>query len=54
MLLSNSDPKNTDSGDDFFDALYRHFRIERISAGRAINAKGESRGQISELLISSY
>ncbi len=54
VLLSNSDPKNTDSGDDFFDALYRHFRIERISAGRAINAKGESRGQISELLISSY
>ena len=51
VLLSNSDPKNTNSRDDFFDALYRHFRIERISAGRAINAKGESRGQISELLL---
>lgn len=54
VLLSNSDPKNTDPKDDFFDALYRRFHIHRIPLGRAINAKGGGRGQISELLISSY
>ena len=51
LLLSNSDPKNADPDDDFFDALYQGFSIYRIPVGRAINAKGSSRGQVSELLI---
>lgn len=51
LLLSNSDPKNTDPNDDFFDALYQDFTIYRIPVGRAINAKGGERGQVSELLI---
>ena len=32
MLLSNSDPKNTNSDDDFFDNLYNDYVISRIDA----------------------
>ncbi|MCL1830748.1 MAG: DNA adenine methylase, partial [Oscillospiraceae bacterium] len=52
MLLSNSDPKNTNIDDDFFDRLYSKHDIDRISAARAINSVGSSRKKISELLIS--
>ncbi len=51
VLLSNSDPKNTNGEDDFFDSLYSSFRIERVKASRMINSKGSSRGAINELLI---
>jgi DNA adenine methylase len=53
FVASNSDPKNADANDDFFDRLYSRHRVERIFAGRAINSKGASRGKISELLISN-
>lgn len=51
VMLSNSDPKNTDENDEFFDDLYKEFYIERVSAGRMINSKGTGRGKISELVI---
>jgi len=51
IIASNSDPKNTDENDDFFDKLYSKYRIMRINANRAINSIGDSRGKISELLI---
>ncbi len=51
VLLSNSDPKNTNADDEFFDELYSGFRIERVSANRAINSDTGSRGRITELLI---
>ncbi len=54
VLLSNSDPKNTDTDDNFFDDLYKDFSIERVSASRMINSKGTGRGAVSELLISSF
>ena len=53
MLASNSDPKNTDVSDTFFDDLYAAFRIERVSAARMINADAKKRGAVSELLISN-
>ena len=53
VLLSNSDPKNMNTQDDFFEELYEGFNIARVSARRAINSKAESRGKISELLISN-
>ena len=53
-MLSNSDPKNTDLNDDFFDDLYKPFNIKLVSASRAINSKGSKRGSISELLITNY
>ncbi|MBS3030340.1 MAG: hypothetical protein HCA25_25780 [Dolichospermum sp. DET50] len=37
MLLSNSDPKNQDIEDDFFETAYAGYRIERVKASRSIN-----------------
>lgn len=54
LMLSNSDPKNENPDDNFFDNLYKGFKIERVQANRAINSNGTKRGQISELLITNY
>ena len=54
ILASNSDPKNADETDCFFDDLYSDYNIDRIGAKRMINSKGNSRGTISELLICNY
>ena len=54
IIVSNSDPKNVDEKDNFFDDLYGKYIIKRVSAKRMINSKGASRGCISELLISNY
>ena len=53
-MESNSDPKNTDDNDTFFDELYSDFVIERVSAKRSINSDGTKRGTITELLIRNY
>lgn len=54
LLLSNSDPKNTDENDDFFDSLYKDFDIKRVEANRMINSNSSKRGKITELLIKNY
>jgi DNA adenine methylase len=54
VIESNSDPKNSDEEDMFFDELYKEFKIDRINAARNINSKGNGRGKISEILIISY
>lgn len=54
ILLSNSDPKNTDPDDNFFDDLYSDFEIKRVEATRMINSNAKSRGKINELLISNF
>lgn len=51
VLASNSDPKNTNPDDNFFDDLYSGMEISRIYASRMINSKASARGKISELLI---
>ncbi len=51
FLLSNSDSKNIDPNDNFFDELYKGFTIKRINARRNINSDGSGRGIVSELLI---
>ena len=53
VLASNSDPKNADENDSFFDELYSHFEIRRVSASRMINSNAKKRGAINELLISN-
>ena len=53
-LLSNSDPKNVDPNDNFFDDLYSDFNIYRVSAKRYINSKGDKRGEIDEILVSNF
>lgn len=54
ILLSNSDPKNFDENDEFFDKLYSDKKIIRVGATRMLNSKGEKRGKINELLISNF
>ena len=54
VMLSNSDPKNVDENDNFFDDLYAGYNIMRVDASRAINSVGSKRGKIKELLITSY
>jgi len=54
LILSNSDPKNTDLHDDFFDDLYKGFKINRVSAKRFINSKSNGRGSINELLLTNF
>lgn len=54
VILSNSDPKNVNQDDNFFDDLYKGFNIRRIGASRMINSKGSSRGRITELLINNF
>jgi len=53
IVASNSDPKNVDEQDDFFDVLYAAHKISRIQASRAINSNGAKRGKIRELLIAN-
>lgn len=53
VVASNSDPKNTNENDNFFDELYSNFEIERVSASRMINSNAKKRGLINELLISN-
>lgn len=47
VLLSNS-------ASPFVEALYEGFKINRVEATRAINAKADKRGPIEELIITSY
>lgn len=53
VVASNSDPKNANPEDNFFDDLYCSMTIERIYASRMINSKASARGKISELVIHS-
>jgi DNA adenine methylase len=54
IMLSNSDPRNENPGDTFFDDLYDGYTIERVPAKRMINCNGARRGNISELIITNY
>ncbi|WP_317856040.1 DNA adenine methylase [Chakrabartyella piscis] len=54
VVISNSDPKNHDENDCFFDDLYGNYEIARVSAKRMINCNAKSRGDVKELLISNY
>lgn len=54
VVISNSDPKNYNTEDDFFDNIYSSHKIKRVEATRMINCNSEARGKIKELLISSF
>ena len=54
VVISNSDPKNTNENDDFFDNAYAKQNIKRVSATRMINRNSDKRGRINELLISNF
>jgi len=54
IVLSNSDPKNNDIDDNFFDELYKNYNINRVKATRMLNSNASLRGAINELLITNY
>lgn len=54
VVVSNSDPKNTNCKDEFFDRIYAARNIHRVAANRMINCNREARGKIQELLISNF
>lgn len=54
ILISNSDPKNSNIDDNFFDDIYSAYKIKRVVAARMINCNSEARGKIKELLISNF
>lgn len=54
IVLSNSDPKNVDKNDNFFDDLYKNYSIDRIAAKRMINSNASKRGMVTELLVANY
>lgn len=54
VMLSNSDPRNQDPDDTFFDDHFSDFTIERVPATRMINSNGARRGKINELIITNY
>jgi DNA adenine methylase len=56
QMLSNSDPKNTDPADDFFEKTYSEYRgtFWRVPAARAINSNAKRRGHINEIVITNY
>jgi DNA adenine methylase len=54
VMLSNSDPKNINPQDNYFDELYNGFNIKRLNATRLINCNAERRGVITEILVMNY
>ena len=59
FILSNSDPKNHDSNNNFFKETYGNLGLKtcnhkKVDVRRSINSKGNKRGPIKELLIYNY
>lgn len=54
VVASNSDPKNADENDNFFDNLYAKYKIDRVSAKRMINSNAAGRGSVNEILICNF
>ena len=54
IVISNSDPKNNNIDDNFFDELYKNYNINRVKATRMLNSNANLRGAINELLITNY
>ncbi len=54
LMLSNSDPKNIDPSDNFFDDIYKDYRITRVDAKRSINSDPKKRKPIKEIVVTNY
>ena len=54
LMLSNSDPKNINPEDDFFETLYSNYNITRVDAKRSINSNGNKRNSIKEIVVTNY
>ncbi len=54
QMLSNSDPKNINKNDNFFDDIFKEFNIYRIPAKRVINSDPKKRKEINEIIVTNY
>lgn len=54
FMLSNSDCLAKNGTDDFFDALYSNYKIERVWASRSVNSNATKRGKLTEILVRNY
>ncbi len=54
LMLSNSDPKNINPEDDFFETIYSAYSISRVDAKRSINSNGNKRNSIKEIVVTNY
>lgn len=54
QMLSNSDPKNQNYEDNFFDELYKNYAVSRVPAKRMINSNAQKRGVINEIIVTNY
>ncbi len=54
LLMSNSNPKNSNEYNDFLEVIYDGFDIKNVTATRSINSNTYRRGRVGELLISNY
>jgi len=54
VMLSNSDPKNNNPNDNFFDEIYSDYNIVRVPARRMINSDPTKRGAINEIVVTNY
>lgn len=54
QMLSNSDPKNVDPSDNFFDLIYKGYNIIRVPAKRIINSDASKRNHINEIIVTNY
>ena len=54
FMLSNSDGRNQNETEDFFDRLYSNYHIERVWASRSINSNTKKRGRLTEILVRNY
>lgn len=54
LMLSNSDPKNHNPNDNFFEEIYNGFNIIRVPARRMINSNPAKRGAINEIVVTNY
>lgn len=53
VMISNSDSKN-DDGSSYFEQLFEGYNICRVEAPRPINANGDGRSKVKEVLIRNY
>ena len=54
QMLSNSDPKNINPKDEFFDDIYKDFNIKRVDVKRSINSNSNKRNSIKEIVVTNY
>ena len=54
LMLSNSDPKNTNPEDDFFETIYANYNIQRVDAKRSINSDPNKRNSVKEIVVTNY